>query len=73
MLIEKINRLPTWLVAAVLVLLTAGGFHRCLDNGFTNWDDREYLTANPLVETLSLANTKEILFSDYCRIHGLSR
>jgi tetratricopeptide (TPR) repeat protein len=57
---------------AVLVLVIGVTFWPSLQNGFTNWDDPDYLTANPLAQTLSWQNLQNIFFSDYCSTHFLS-
>ncbi|MEI8345285.1 MAG: hypothetical protein WCG06_04360, partial [Candidatus Omnitrophota bacterium] len=73
-LVIKIVEKPWFLSGAVclLLLLTAAAFLPCLTNGFTNWDDPDYLTNNPLVLSLSFQNLKEIFFSDYCPNRYLS-
>jgi Flp pilus assembly protein TadD len=41
------------------MLLTFFTFQTCLQNGFTNWDDPEYLLNNPSVQKLSLHNIQQ--------------
>ena len=38
-------------------------FYPCLKNDFTNWDDLLYLTGNPAVRSLSIANLRKIFTS----------
>jgi tetratricopeptide (TPR) repeat protein len=51
-------------------------FSPILDNGFTNWDDPDLITENPLIRTLSLENIKTMFtsfyFGNYQPLHLLS-
>ena len=67
-MISKEN-LPTndrpgkWLFPALLALalfFTWLAMSPCLDNGFTNWDETEYLTRNPRIKTLTVESVKTI-------------
>ncbi|MFQ5464408.1 MAG: tetratricopeptide repeat protein [Thermodesulfobacteriota bacterium] len=53
------------LCAALIAALTVIAFSSSLDNGFVNWDDGLYVTANPLIRDLSWDNLKEILSTFY--------
>ena len=53
------------LCAALIAALTVIAFSGSLDNGFVNWDDGLYVTANPLIQDLSWDNLKEILSTFY--------
>ncbi|HUU04614.1 MAG TPA: glycosyltransferase family 39 protein [Patescibacteria group bacterium] len=48
------------LLCLVLCFIVAAAFFPSLSNGFTNFDDNAYLTANPLVRSLAPANIKRI-------------
>lgn len=48
-----------WLSLLIIAAVTAA-FFPSLFNGFTNFDDNAYLTANPLVRSLAPANLKRI-------------
>jgi tetratricopeptide (TPR) repeat protein len=48
---------------AALLVAAALTFRPCLDNGFTNWDDPVYVTANPLVAAPSWRGVGEIFTS----------
>ncbi|MDQ7826693.1 MAG: tetratricopeptide repeat protein [Candidatus Eremiobacteraeota bacterium] len=53
------------LLVFLLVAVTFTAFFPSLQNGFTNWDDDEYILNNPLVFELSWENLKGIFnFSD---------
>ena len=39
----------SWIAAALLLLLCLGAFHGLADNDFINFDDRIYITENPVV------------------------
>jgi hypothetical protein len=42
----------------------------CLNNGFTNWDDTEYIVNNPKIRTLSLESVKTIFSSTDLRMYS---
>ncbi|MBU4267834.1 MAG: glycosyltransferase family 39 protein, partial [Acidobacteria bacterium] len=48
------------LLCLVICFIVAAAFFPSLSNGFTNFDDTAYLTANPLVRSLAPANIKQI-------------
>ncbi|MCJ7525010.1 MAG: tetratricopeptide repeat protein [Candidatus Aminicenantes bacterium] len=48
------------LLCLVICFIVAAAFSPSLSNGFTNFDDTAYLTANPLVRSLAPANIKQI-------------
>ncbi|MCG2811143.1 MAG: tetratricopeptide repeat protein [Candidatus Aminicenantes bacterium] len=48
------------LLCLVICFIVAAAFFPSLSNGFTNFDDNAYLTANPLVRSLAPANIKRI-------------
>ena len=48
------------LLLITTIVLTFISFSSSLNNGFTNWDDEEYVTENPLIHDLSLENIKTI-------------
>ncbi len=52
------------LFLALLLLVVAAAHSPTLGNGFVVWDDPVYVTANPLVQTLSWANVRTI-FTTY--------
>jgi len=65
------------IVCLCLILgAVATAFFPCLKNGFTNWDDAEYITENPVIRSLSLRNIKTIfssvIFANYHPITVLS-
>ena len=65
------------IVCLCLILgVVAAAFFPCLKNGFTNWDDPEYITENPLIRSFSLQNLKTIfssfIFANYHPITILS-
>lgn len=43
-----------------ILLLTFLAFSPALNNGFTNWDDPEYLLENPLIRSISPENVKQL-------------
>jgi tetratricopeptide (TPR) repeat protein len=47
----------------LLCVIVLAAFIPCLKNGFLNWDDDMYVTANPAVQSLSPANFKNIFTS----------
>jgi hypothetical protein len=49
-----------FLLCLVICFIVAAAFSPSLSNGFTNFDDNAYLTANPLVRSLAPANIKRI-------------
>jgi Tfp pilus assembly protein PilF len=50
---------PVFLIFGIL-LLTFLAFSPALHNGFTNWDDPEYLLENPLIRSISSENVKHL-------------
>ncbi len=48
----------------LIVVVTFVSFSGSLDNNFTNWDDQNFITDNPLIKTLSLENLEDI-FTDF--------
>ena len=68
-IIEKksffLENVPHLLFVALVVLITFLFLRPLLDNQFTNWDDPEYLTNNPLIKDLSAKGLKNI-FSNPC-------
>src|SRR5437773_10699691 len=67
--------LDLWCVGLILVvtfLLYLGS----LPKEFTNWDDGEYITSNPLIRSLSLRNLEKILtesfFANYASLTLIS-
>ncbi len=57
------------LLSALFVLaLTTVSFSNALRNDFTNWDDQDYVTENPLIRILSFQRVKNVLFS--FRLHN---
>jgi hypothetical protein len=54
------NKKTTFVILALVLVLTAAIFYPSLKNGFTNWDDDEYLTENPAVRPWSWSNTVRI-------------
>jgi tetratricopeptide (TPR) repeat protein len=57
---DRINNVPrTVFVCALLAILTSAAFWPVLRNGFVNYDDPEYVTENPHVQTgLTSANIR---------------
>ena len=51
--------------AALIGVVTFIALSSSLGNGFTNWDDQEYVTNNPLIRTLSWDNIKIIFTTFY--------
>ena len=51
---------------AAVLLLALFAFYPSLENGFTNWDDGNYLLENPLVRSLAPANVAHI----FTRLHS---
>ena len=47
-----------------IIVVTFVSFSSSLDNNFTNWDDQNFITDNPLIKTLSLENLEDI-FTDF--------
>lgn len=43
-------------VLAIVLAITFVAFLPCLNNGFVNWDDPEYVVYNPLIRSLSPSN-----------------
>lgn len=48
----------------VVLILTFAAFYPSLQNGFVNWDDKEYILENPFIKHLSFENIK-IFFSGF--------
>ncbi len=48
------------LIVLGILILTFFAFSPCLENGFTNWDDPEYILENPLTHSLSPENVKSL-------------
>ena len=44
----------------LIILITFISFYPSLSNGFTNWDDTEYVTENPVIFNLNIENIKNI-------------
>src|SRR5436190_8693671 len=57
---DRINNVPrTVFICALLAILTLAAFWPVLQNGFVNYDDPEYVTENPHVQTgLTAANIR---------------
>ena len=56
-------RLKLALPACLLTIVVLAAFLPSLKNGFTNWDDDLYVTANPAVQSISFANVRTIFSS----------
>src|SRR5262245_5861152 len=52
-------------VLFVLVLTTFLVFSNAIPNGFTNWDDRTYITENNLIRNLSFDGIKAMFVAHY--------
>ncbi|NNM16093.1 MAG: hypothetical protein HKO56_05495, partial [Bacteroidia bacterium] len=65
----------TWYLLAVL-LITFIANSPILQNGFTNWDDPNYIIDNPLIRDFSIDNIQKIFtdvyFANYQPLHILS-
>ncbi|NNC86393.1 MAG: tetratricopeptide repeat protein, partial [Bacteroidia bacterium] len=65
----------TWYLLAIL-LITFIANSPILQNGFTNWDDPNYIIDNPLIRDFSIENIKqiftEVYFANYQPLHILS-
>ena len=46
--------LPTWVLCVGLVILTWALYGRCLEFEFTNWDDKDYIVENSLLQRSDL-------------------
>ena len=44
---------PMWVYAIIIVVALAAFLFPAIQNGFTNWDDPGYVTANPLIHSLN--------------------
>jgi tetratricopeptide (TPR) repeat protein len=64
---DRIKNVPrTVFVCALLAILTLAAFWPVLQNGFVNYDDPEYVTENPHVQTgLTAANVRWALTSQH--------
>ncbi|MBF0103846.1 MAG: tetratricopeptide repeat protein [Deltaproteobacteria bacterium] len=51
------NKILIWLF--VLFVATSAAYLPAINNDFTNWDDPTYVTANPLIQSLSLKNMRD--------------
>ncbi|MFQ5586515.1 MAG: tetratricopeptide repeat protein, partial [Thermodesulfobacteriota bacterium] len=51
------------LAISLIAIVTFLAFSSSLNNGFTNWDDNDYITGNPLIQTISCSNLKSIFIS----------
>jgi len=58
-------RRGVWFALALIGVVTFIALSSSLGNGFTNWDDQEYVTNNPLIRTLSWDNIKIIFTTFY--------
>lgn len=56
--------LPEWAYWAILIVPVLLIYGRTLSFEFTNWDDDEYVTRNPLIQSLTPASI-QALFSDF--------
>ncbi|MFQ5900081.1 MAG: tetratricopeptide repeat protein [Thermodesulfobacteriota bacterium] len=54
----------------LIAVLTFISFSISLDNGFTNWDDQEFVADNPLIKDISWENTKVIFTSFYKKAYS---
>jgi hypothetical protein len=54
----------------LIILITAIAFYPSLNNGFTNWDDRELLLENQSVKGLSSDNLKTVFSHSYAGFGG---
>lgn len=57
---HHINASRPGLILLGILLLTFLAFSPALNNGFTNWDDPEYLLENPLIRSISTGNVKQL-------------
>lgn len=53
------------MVLAVLLALTLASFAGVVNNGFLHWDDRTYVTSNPHIHALTLANLQWMLLEQH--------
>jgi protein O-mannosyl-transferase len=51
------------LCLGLICILVFAAFVPCLQNGFVNWDDNLYVMQNPAIQSLSLANFKNLFTS----------
>lgn len=54
-----------YLALALVAALTLVAYGGVFENGFLHWDDRAYISANPHIQRLSLANLKWMLLEQY--------
>lgn len=55
-----------WVVCcAIIVSLTVSAFSPALKNGFTNWDDHQYITANPDIKAITPRTVLKVFSSSY--------
>jgi protein O-mannosyl-transferase len=54
-----------WSFLGLVVLLTFLLYLGSLPKEFTNWDDGQYITSNPLIRSLSLSNLNKIVTEPY--------
>lgn len=59
------------LPGALVAVITALVFSPSLRNGFTNWDDDAYVTANAAIREINADNLRKILTSSYGYYHPL--
>lgn len=55
----------TIILLLLILVITFFAFYPALKNGFTNWDDNDYVTENPTIRSFSLHNFKNI-FASFC-------
>jgi len=51
------------IICVIILIITFFGFYPCLNNGFTNWDDDEYVTGNIFIRELSLQKMAKVFAS----------
>lgn len=58
---EKRQVFPQWMVMTVILAVTTVIYAPTLRHSFTNWDDNDYVTENPLITDINAATLSEIL------------